>query len=311
MAAGLAAVARAPADLAAVINTGDDEEFYGLHVSPDLDTVLYTLAGIVNPVTGWGIAGDGQGAFMEAVRRYGAPAWFYLGDRDLATHVLRTWWLRQGRTLSEVTGELASRLGVAVRLLPMSDQPVRTRLSVELGGSEREIAFQEYFVHLQAGPPVRRLRFEGAEAAKPAPGVLEALRTAQAVIIAPSNPLLSIGPILAVPGIREALAERSGRVAVSPLVGGRAFKGPTAKVMGELGLRADAAGVAALYRGLVDAFLMDPCDAPLAGDVAALGIQPVLTGIGLQTDEDRRRTAATALQVALDPRAGRSPAVHP
>ena len=299
MAAGLAAALDEPEALTVVVNTGDDEEFFGLHVSPDLDTVMYTLAGVVNPQTGWGLEGD-TAHCLEALARYGEPTWFYLGDRDLATHILRTWWLRSGRTLSQVTAELARRLGVRARILPMSDDPVRTRVTVELDGQEQELAFQAYFVRYRATPPVRRVRFEGVERARPAAGVVEALQDARVVVIAPSNPIVSIGPILALPGVREALAGRRGRVAVSPLVAGRTFKGPAAEMMRSLGLRPDAAGVAELYRGLVDAFLIDPADEDLVPAIAALGIRPVVGPIGLQTHVERRRVAELALRVATE-----------
>lgn len=299
MAAGLAAAVDDPAGLAGIVNTGDDEEFFGLHVSPDLDTVMYTLAGLVNPETGWGVAGD-TGHCLEALARYGEPTWFYLGDRDLATHILRTWWLRSGHTLSQVTARLARRLGVQARILPMSDDPVRTRVTVELDGSLQEVAFQTYFVRHRAAPPVRQVRFEGIERARPAPGVLEALREAEAVVIAPSNPIVSVGPILALPGVREALAGRRRRVAVSPLVAGRTFKGPAADMMRSLGLRPDAAGVAALYRGLVDAFIIDPADEDLAPAIEAMGIRPVIAPIGLQTEAERRQLAGLVWRVAVE-----------
>lgn len=297
MAAGLAAAVDELAGLTVVVNTGDDEEFFGLHVSPDLDTVMYTLAGQVNPETGWGVAGDTDHC-LQALARYGQPTWFYLGDRDLATHILRTWWLRSGRTLSQVTAELARRLGVKACILPMSDDPVRTRVTVKLRDEEHELAFQTYFVRHRAALPVRKVRFEGIERARPAPGVLDALRDADVVVIAPSNPIVSVGPILALPGVREVLAGRRRRVAVSPLVAGRAFKGPAAEMMQALGLRPDAAGVAALYRGLADAFIIDPADEGLAPAIEAMGIRPVTAPIGLQTEAERRRVAALAVQVA-------------
>ncbi|MEW6049160.1 MAG: 2-phospho-L-lactate transferase, partial [Bacillota bacterium] len=274
MAAGLASVVRDPGLLAVIVNTGDDEIFYGLHVSPDLDTVMYTLAGLVSRETGWGVDGDTDGC-LRALARWGEPAWFYLGDQDLATHILRTWWLRQGRTLSGVTAELARRLGVTARILPMSDDPVRTRVTVELEGAEQELPFQVYFVQHRAALPVRRVRFEGIERARPAPGVLEALDEADVVVIAPSNPVVSIAPILALPGVRESLARRRRRVAVSPLAAGRAFKGPAVEMMQGLGLRPEAAGVAAFYRGLIDLFVIDPADEASAPEIEAMGVRPV------------------------------------
>lgn len=304
MAAGLAAAMGEAERLNVIVNTGDDEEFFGLHVSPDLDTVMYTLAGMVNPEAGWGVAGDTDHC-LQALARYGEPTWFYLGDRDLATHLLRTWWLRQGRSLSEVTAELARRLGLKAHILPMSDDPIRTVVTVELEDGERELPFQTYFVRYRAQPAVRRVRFEGVDRARPAPGVLEALRDADVVVIAPSNPIVSVGPILALPGVREALSGRRCRVAVSPLVAGRAFKGPAAEMMRGLGLRPDALGVASFYRGLIDAFMIDPADEALAPGIEAMGIRPVMAPIGLQTEAERRSVATLALQAALGGAGGR------
>ncbi len=297
MAAGLAAALPEPGRLAVVVNTADDDEFYGLHVSPDVDTVLYTLAGWANPQTGWGIAGD-TGGFLSAMERLGEPSWFFLGDRDLAIHVLRTWWLRSGLTLTQVTSRLGQRLGVRPRVLPMSDDPVRTRVRVRLEGQERELAFQEYFVRYRARPPVVGVRFEGLERARPAPGVLQALSGARVVVIAPSNPLVSVGPILGLPGVREAMAARRRRIAVSPLVAGRAFKGPAATMMAGLGLRADAAGVAELYRGLVDVFVLDPADEGLVPLIEAMGIRTVVTPIAMPDEPARRSLALSVLEAA-------------
>ena len=298
MALALASALGPAGQLTVVVNTGDDEEFFGLHVSPDLDTVMYTLAGVVDPQRGWGVAGDTDRC-LKALARYGEATWFWLGDQDLATHLLRTWWLRRGEPLSRVTERLARRLGVSARLLPMSDDPVRTRLTVELEGRVQELAFQAYFVQHGARPAVRGVRFEGAERARPAPGVLEELQQADVLVVAPSNPLLSVAPILAVPGIRAVLEGRRRRVAVSPLVAGRAFKGPAVEVMAAAGLRPDVVGVATFYRGLVDALLLDPADAALAPAVAAMGIRPVVCPIGLQEEAARREVALQALQAAL------------
>lgn len=282
-----------PEPLTVVANTGDDEEFFGLHVSPDVDILLYTLAGIVDRGRGWGLAGDTT-AVLDALERLGEPAWFRLGDRDLAVHMLRTAWLRQGRRLTEVTLELARRLGVRVRVLPMSDDPVRTRVLTEMG----DLAFQEYFVRHRTRPAVRAVRFQGAEQARIAPEVAQALETARLVVLAPSNPVVSMGPILAVPGVRERLRKRRGRVAVSPLAGGRAWKGPTVEMMEGLGMRPDALGVAAEYRGLIDVFIMDPLDGALATHVEAMGIRPVLVPLSMPDGPSKRRVARAVLDAA-------------
>ena len=234
-----------PADVVAVVNTGDDVVLHGLHVSPDLDTVLYTLAGAVNPDTGWGLAGESWTA-MEALERYGGLTWFRLGDRDLATHLYRTQRLRDGISLSQVTAEVARAWGVEACLLPMSDDPVETRVDVV---GEGEVGFQEYFVRRRHAVVASGVRFEGAERARPAPGVLEALATASTIVICPSNPILSIAPILAVPGIREAVtARRRDTVAVSPIVAGAALKGPADRLLTELGHEASVVGVAQQIR---------------------------------------------------------------
>ncbi|GIU86873.1 MAG: hypothetical protein KatS3mg009_1388 [Acidimicrobiia bacterium] len=206
-----------PAEVVAIVNTADDDEFHGLHVSPDLDSVTYTLAGAANAAQGWGLEGE-TFTTLTALERYGVPTWFRLGDRDLATHLYRTQRLRAGATLSEVTAEIARAWGVACTLRPMTDDPVRTRITVAGG---RELAMQEWFVRERAEPPVVAVRFAGADAARPAPGVLDALAAADAILVCPSNPVVSIGPILAVPGVRDVLAARRRRVvAVSPIVGG-------------------------------------------------------------------------------------------
>jgi LPPG:FO 2-phospho-L-lactate transferase len=272
-----------PDQLFVVVNTGDDELFHGLHVSPDLDTVMYTLAGLANPETGWGVAKDTFHA-LRLLGRYGAATWFRIGDRDLATHVRRTHLLREGVSLSEVTDGLCIGLGVRHRLSPMSDDRVRTVVETDEG----PLPFQEYFVRRECEPQVKALRFEGAEQARPSPGFLKALAQAEALVFCPSNPLLSVGPILALPGVRQLLAAFPGpRVAVSPIVGGRALRGPAAKVMEELGYEASALGVARLYQGLCTILLIDSMDEPLAEEVQALGMMPVVTDIVMRTDEDK------------------------
>jgi LPPG:FO 2-phospho-L-lactate transferase len=284
-----------PRRLAIIGNTGDDEEFFGLHVAPDLDTILYTLAGRADPVHGWGVAGD-TFACLGALGRLGAPTWFQLGDRDLATHLLRTAWLRAGRSLSAVTAALARAHGVGARLLPMSDDRVRTFVHTERG----RLPFQDYLVRRRGRGRVRRIEIAGAARARPAPGVLAALGAADAIVLAPSNPLVSIGPILAVPAIRRALARRRApAAAITPLVGGRALKGPLARMLRGLGLEVSPRGVARCYRGLVDVFVLDRVDARWAPAIGALGMRPVLADTVMRMPARAARLAALVLR-ALD-----------
>jgi LPPG:FO 2-phospho-L-lactate transferase len=271
---GLAAVID-PAAIVAVVNTGDDTVLHGLHVSPDLDTVTYTLAGAVNPETGWGLAEESW-TVMDALSAYGKGdlAWFRLGDRDLGTHLYRTSRLRDGATLSTVTSEITERWRVAVRLLPMSDDRVETRLTVTGRG---EIGFQDYFVGHRHAVPVEAVRFAGAPEARPAPGVLEAIEAADRIVICPSNPIISIAPVLAVPGIREAVAARRRDViAVSPIIAGAALKGPADRLMAELGHEPSVIGVARLYADLAATLVIDTADADRADAVAATGVRPVV-----------------------------------
>jgi len=255
----------APRDLTVVVNTGDDDEFYGLHVSPDIDTILYTLAGLAPLERGWGIEGDTFTVRGE-LDKVAGRGWFALGDRDLATHIQRTRRLREGASLSEVTRELARARGVKVRVLPMSDETVRTVICTDRG----DLAFQEYLVKQRTRPRVRAVRYRGARGARPAPGVLEAIARSRVVILAPSNPFVSLGPILAVPGIRRALvAARERVVAVSPLIGGRAVKGPLASMLRSMGLKADVAAIATLYRDIASTLVVSPGDTPRAGAAAA------------------------------------------
>jgi LPPG:FO 2-phospho-L-lactate transferase len=249
--------------LTAIVNVGDDVEILGLHVSPDLDTVLYTLAGLLDEERGWGVRDETHNALALA-GRLGGETWFTLGDRDIGLHLVRTRLLRDGVPLSEVTRRLGEALDVAVRLLPVTDDAVRTKIETPAG----ELDFQEWFVARRHTDPVLGVRYEGAKEARPAPGVLEAIAGADLVVIAPSNPFVSIGPILAVPGVRVALAGR--RVAaVSPLVAGKAVRGPLAEMMESLGHEASAAGVARLYGDLVSTFVVDHADAETPGMVAA------------------------------------------
>jgi LPPG:FO 2-phospho-L-lactate transferase len=274
-------------------NTGDDEEFLGLHVSPDLDTVVYTLADVVGP-DGWGIAGDTY-TTLEQAKRLGEEAWFLLGDADLATHVERTRLLREGRSLSQATAAIAGAFGLRCRLLPMSDDRVRTVVTTDDG----ELSFQEYFVRRRWQDEVRGLRFDGAEASRPAPGVLEAIAEAEAVIVAPSNPLVSIGPLLAVPGVREALvATAAPVVAISPIVGGRALKGPADRMLAALGHESSAAGVARLYADFLDVLVLDREDADLAAEVEALGVRAVAADTVMRDAATGQALARTALAAA-------------
>lgn len=283
-----------PEELFIIGNTGDDVEMYGLHVSPDLDTVVYTLAGLANPVHGWGLRDDTFHS-LEGLRDLGAEAWFQLGDRDLATHIYRTQRLRSGDTLSAVTGEIARRLGVRSVVRPMSDDKVRTFVRTPRGSLE----FQTYFVRRRARDRVIGVDFHGAARARPAPGVLEAIRGATAIIFCPSNPIISIGPILAVPGIRGALARRRcPALAISPIVGGRALKGPAARMMRGMGMKVSARGVAELYRGLVDVFVIDRVDRQQAGAIEALGMRAVVTNT-IMSGTPQKKALARAAKKAL------------
>lgn len=281
-----------PEDLTIIVNTADDFEWYGLHISPDLDTVMYTLAGAANPVTGWGLAGDTFQA-LEMLGRYGQEIWFHVGDGDLATHVLRTHWLREGLTLTAVTGALAHALGVQVTILPMSDAPVRTVVETDEG----PLPFQEYFVRRAWQPVVRSIRFEGVGAARPTFAVMATLRSADAVILCPSNPFVSIGPILALPGVREALRNAPRVVAVSPIVGGQALKGPAAKMMAELGQPISPVSVAQGYGDFLSGFVLDWADQAEADRIAAMGIRPFVTDTIMRDRADRARLAREILGI--------------
>jgi LPPG:FO 2-phospho-L-lactate transferase len=282
-----------PDALMVVCNTGDDFEHLGLSISPDLDTVLYTLAGIANPATGWGRAEE-TWSFMAALAELGGETWFQLGDRDLATHVERTRRRAAGATLAAISADFARRLGVRARLLPMCDAPVRTLVDTDEG----VLLFQRYFVERRCAPVVRGFAFAGAATARPPAALVEALAGArvEAVVICPSNPFISIDPILAVSGMRAALAAcRAPVVAVSPIIGGRAVKGPTAKMMSELGLEVSSLTIAEHYAGLIDGLVLDHAD---AGEIAAIGL-PCLPTATLMSDEaDKRRLAQDVLAFA-------------
>ena len=278
-------------DLTIIVNTGDDAEIWGLHVSPDLDTVCYTLAGVIDEAKGWGVRDETFRA-LEHMVRFGEPTWFNLGDRDLATHLHRTRLLREGRSLSEATRSIAGSLGVTASLIPMSDQPVRTRLL----GPEGWLDFQEYFVREKAQVEIRDVQYSGAEAAAPAPGVLEAIRAARSVIVCPSNPITSIGPILAVPGLPEALAETAATtVAISPIVGGDAVSGPAGRLMRVSGLPVSAAGVARAYARWLDLLILDERDGGQVPDVRRLGVSPVTAQTIMATREDEVALARRVL----------------
>ncbi len=273
-------------------NTADDAEIHGLHISPDLDTVMYTLAGLADPERGWGIQGDTFHC-LEALGRLGAETWFQLGDRDLAAHLYRTRRIAEGATLAKVTAELAKALGVRAALVPMSNDRVRTRVCTPAG----ELAFQTYFVERRATDVVLGVRFEGAEHAEPAPGLIEAIRTADAIIVCPSNPFISIGPILSVAGVREALRERRERVAaVSPIVGGRALKGPAADMMRGMGLRPCAAEVARLYSDFAGVFVLDEADREQGPEVESLGPRPVITDTIMRGVQERKALASAVVR---------------
>lgn len=278
-------------DVTVIVNTGDDFTHLGLAISPDIDTLLYTLSGKAAAIQGWGRA-DESWSFMEAVRSLSGEDWFALGDGDLALHVLRTERLRKGDALSTIVADFARAWRLSSPVLPMSDDPVATRVLT----AEGELDFQDYFVRLRCAPAVKAIRFAGIQAARPAPGVVEALRDARcrAILIAPSNPFLSIDPILAVPAIRQALLEtRAPVVAVSPIIGGEAVKGPTAKIMRELGLEVSANTVARHYGDLVDGMLIDARDPPWVLDLPQSRTDILMTTLG-----DRIRVASAALQFA-------------
>jgi LPPG:FO 2-phospho-L-lactate transferase len=280
-----------PDALSVICNTGDDQEFWGLHVSPDVDTVLYTLSGLINRDQGWGLDSESFQA-LELLERYGEPTWFKLGDRDLATHILRTEWLREGQRLTEVTAELARRLGIACAVIPMSDDRLRTVVVTPDG----ELDFQEYFVRRRFETPVDEVRFDGAALALPSPEALAAILGASTVMIAPSNPIASIGPMLAIRGLKEALAQATGmRIAISPLIGGEAVKGPTVPMMQAAGLPITPVGVAQAYEGLLDAIVIDRQDVAFKPALESEGLRVLVTDTLMEGFEGRLRLAAEVL----------------
>lgn len=279
--------------LAAIINTADDFTLYGLHISPDVDTVMYTLAGLANPATGWGIAGDTR-ATLDAIARYGEDPWFLVGDQDFATHVLRTQMLREGQTLTQVTARLATALGIAPPLLPMTDGPVATEVLTADGW----LAFQDYFVARRHDDDVLDVRFAGVDAARPTEQALAAVAASGIILLCPSNPIVSIGPILAVPGMRDAIEQANAPViAVSPIIGGKALKGPADRMLAAKGVEVSSLGVAQIYDGLLDGIVIDEADAALGAPLAAQGMQVLQTQTIMGDRADRARLAREILAV--------------
>ena len=283
-----------PGDLTVVVNTADDFDLWGLHISPDLDTVMYTLAGVANPQAGWGLRNETFDA-LEMLDRYGEDTWFKLGDRDLATHVLRTARLNRGESLTEITGSLSAALGVRASVLPMCDEPVATLVHTPDGPLE----FQDYFVRRRQRDEVLGIDLRGIKETRIPSAASGALAEAEAVVFCPSNPIVSIGPILAVPGMTESLSASSApKVAVSPIVGGRALKGPADRMMDSLGHEVSATGVARMYEGLVDGMVVDRADAAEEDEIEALGIEALVTDSVMRDEEDRGRLAREVLEFA-------------
>jgi LPPG:FO 2-phospho-L-lactate transferase len=282
-----------PARLTAIVNTGDDITLHGLKISPDLDIVTYTLAGVIDPAKGWGFRGETFHA-LKRLAVFGRVDWFHLGDRDLATHIHRTAMLAEGQSLTEAAESIRAALGVKSRILPMSDQPVPTIIDSDEGA----LHFQEYLVKRRAEPVVRGIRFDGVEAARPAPGVLEAIHDADRIIICPSNPLISIGPILAVRGIREALrARRKEVIAVCPIVGGNSLKGPSDKMLAQLGYESSAQGVAKLYADFTGTFVLDPTDQAYVESIERPDMKVAVIPTVMKTRADKRKLARALLRL--------------
>ena len=310
-----------PADVTAIVNTGDDAVMHGLHVSPDIDTIIYTLSGEVNPETGWGRRSEtweAMSTLRQLERQPGDLAWFNLGDKDIGTHLYRTSRLREGAALSEITAEIAIGYGVEIKMLPMTDSRVATMMRLAGGAAKhekanatenagagaagKEIGFQEYFVKLRHAVEVAGVRFDGVEAALPAPGVTEAITEAEILVLAPSNPVVSLGPPLAIDGIRSAIAERVAdskpTIAISPLIGGQALKGPADRLLTEMGEEASSAGIARWYEGLIDTLVIDEADADDKASVEACGVRCVVTQTVMDTPEISQSLAQTVLGLA-------------
>jgi len=297
----------APEELTVIVNTGDDLLWWGLYVSPDLDSITYMLAGKLSQERGWGVKGD-TFYCLQAMGQLGQPIWFHTGDRDVATHILRSKLMADGKTLSEVTAEMAGRLGIKARILPMSNSRVETRVGTPVG----ELSFQEYFVERWYQDPVESIRYAGASDAEPAPGVIDAIRGSEAVILAPSNPVSSIAPIMAVPGIREALRESRARIAaVSPIVAGAAVSGPAGILMQAQGFAASIVGVAEFYHDFLDLLVVDSKDRQVANELQKSGMRVHATQTLMRTKEDRIALAKAVLQLALQPPATQAASERP
>jgi LPPG:FO 2-phospho-L-lactate transferase len=297
----------APEELTVIVNTGDDLLWWGLYVSPDLDSITYMLAGRLSQERGWGVKGD-TFYCLQAMGQLGQPIWFHTGDRDIATHILRSKLLSDGKTLSEVTAEIAGRLGIKARILPMTNSRVETRVKTPIG----ELSFEEYFVQRWYQDPVESIRFAGASDAEPAPGVIDAIRGAEAVILAPSNPVSSIAPILAVPGVREALRESRARIAaVSPIVGGAAVSGPAGILMQAQGFPVSIAGVAEYYHDFLDLLVVDVQDSQMASELQKSGMRVHCTQTLMRTQEERLALARKVLELALRPPTAQAASEHP
>jgi len=276
-----------PEEIVTIVNTGDDIEFYGLHISPDVDIVTYTLAGIVDEEKGWGMRGDTFNC-LDMLRKYGYETWFMLGDKDLATHIHRTLLLKSGLKLSEVTEKIRKALGVKVKIIPMTNDKVQTKIVTSVG----EMHFQEYLVKRKAQDPVLDVKFEGIERAEPAPGVIEAILNSDGIIICPSNPIVSIGPILSIKGVKEALKKTKAKiVAISPIVGGTPIKGPADKLMRGLGIKVSALGVAKIYRNFLDVLIIDNVDRDLKPKIEEIGIKVHVTDTIMRTLESKIKLA--------------------
>lgn len=287
---GLVQVVPSP-EITVISNTGDDVDMFGLRVSPDTDIVIYALAGAVNPVSGWGLTGDTLNV-VDQLQRFGYERWFSLGDRDLAMAIHRTRLVHEGVPMHKIVAGLVRAWGLALTVLPMSNERIETRIS----GPGGEIAFQDYMVRLRTEIDVKSITFAGADTAKPAPGVIEAIRDAETVILAPSNPLVSIGPILAVPGLRDALtATKARRAAISPIIAGQVVKGPAAKMLESLGHEVSAVGVARIYQGLIDVMVIDELDRGLAPRIEALGMRCIVTDTMMTSPERKAQLAAEVL----------------
>ena len=293
MLAGLVQVVP-PQEITAIVNVGDDVILHGLAISPDLDTVTYTLAGAIDPERGWGLEGETWSA-MEMLGRLGGERWFNLGDQDLGTHLYRTGRLAEGADLATVTAEITRAWGLELQLLPATNDPLRTFVTLP-GEGDIEVGFQEYFVRRQHGVAVSAVRFDGSHAARPAPGVLEAIETADTIVVAPSNPIVSIGPVLAVPGVRDAVERRRDQtVAVSPIIAGAALKGPADRLMQELGHEASVVGVARLYEPFASTLVIDEADRGSAAAVDAAGVRSVVTQTIMRTPADAAELARVTL----------------